>query len=51
MNFTLEFERNTIDDGDWWFSIGIAYQKTPFHPTHRKVVEWSLGFYSVYLRW
>ena len=38
-------------ESDWWFDLGVSYQKTPYHHTHKKVMTLSLVFFSVYIRW
>jgi hypothetical protein len=46
----VEFSRNKLDN-DWWFTIGISYQKTEFHDTYQKVFTIDLGFWTIYIRW
>jgi len=38
-------------EGDWWFDLGISYQKTYYHHTHRRVVTIAIAFFSIYIRW
>ena len=47
---SIEYELNYLE-GDWWFDLGISYQKTPYHHEHKKVITVSLVFFSVYVRW
>ena len=47
---SIEYGLNCLE-GDWWFDLGISYQKTPYHHEHRKVITVSLVFFSVYIRW
>jgi hypothetical protein len=46
----IEFNRNKLDN-DWWFSLGISYQKTEFHSEFNKVCTIDLGFWTMYIRW
>jgi hypothetical protein len=45
-----EFVWNNFD-GEWWFDIGISYQKTPFHPEKRRVLTFAIGIATIYFRW
>ena len=46
----IEFNTNKLDN-DWWFSLGISYQKTEFHSEFNKVCTVDLGFWTMYIRW
>ena len=47
----IEFTLNTFHDGDWWIDLGISYQKTDFHPTHRRLFTVGLLITTLYIRW
>jgi len=36
---------------DWWFDLGISYNKTYYHHTYRRVVTIAVAFFSIYIRW
>jgi hypothetical protein len=38
-------------EGDWWFDLGISYNKTYYHHTYRRVVTIAVAFFSIYIRW
>jgi hypothetical protein len=46
----VEFSRNKLDN-DWWFSLGISYQRTEFHYIYNKAFTVDLGFWTIYIRW
>jgi hypothetical protein len=46
-----EFSWNTLDDVEWWFDIGISYQKTHYHPEKRRVLAFAIGIATIYFRW
>jgi hypothetical protein len=37
-------------EGDWWFDLGISYQKTPYHPEYKRVIAFSFIIFSIYIR-
>ena len=51
----IECMLNNLDEdwmnGDWWFDLGISYQKTEYHHQYRKVFTIALVFFSIYIRW
>lgn len=44
----IECNWNTLDDKEWWFDLGIAYQNTDYE--YKKVLSIGLGFATVYIR-
>ena len=46
----IELTLNTLDNKEWWFDIGMSYQKTHYHEKKR-VFTIALVFFSVYVRW
>lgn len=45
----IEIWWNKLDD--WFFDLGISYQRTLYHPTHRHVFCIALGIVSINFRW
>ena len=37
--------------GDWWFDLGISYQRTDGHHKYRQVFTIAIVFFSIYIRW
>jgi hypothetical protein len=46
----FELELNTLDHKEWWFNLGICFQKTTHHPSHKWVIVLGLGVFSIYIR-
>lgn len=46
----VEITLNTLDNKEWWFDIGLSYQRTPYTRT-KQVFTIALLFFSVYIRW
>jgi hypothetical protein len=46
----VEIVLNTLDHKEWWFDLGISYQKTNGSRT-KQVFTIALLFFSVYVRW
>lgn len=46
----MEIKWNELEN-EWWFDLGISYQRTPYHPKHKKVITISLIIFSIYIRW
>jgi hypothetical protein len=47
---TLEFAVNRIDK-EYWFDLGISYQRTEYHHNYGQVITIALGLASIYIRW
>lgn len=46
----VEIEWNEIEN-NWWFDLGLSYQKTQYHRQYENVVTVGLGIFSIYVRW
>jgi len=46
----VEITLNTLDNREWWFDLGLSYQRTQYTRTKR-VFTIALIFFSVYVRW
>jgi hypothetical protein len=46
----VEIVLNTLDNKEWWFDLGLSYQRT-LHPRTKRVFTIALLFFSVYVRW
>ncbi len=48
----IECNWNRIEyDDEWWFDIGVCYQKTQYHYKYIRVLTLSFIIFSLYIRW
>ena len=45
----VEIRLNELEN-DWWFELGVCFQKTEFHPTTRYVFTIGIMFFNIYIR-
>ena len=41
---------HTLDNKEWWFDIGISYQKAIYN-RKKYLITIGIVFFSVYVRW
>jgi hypothetical protein len=50
MSIKVETSVNRLDD-DWWFELGITWQRTPYHREFGRLFSLGLGLFTIYFRW
>ncbi len=46
----IEVSLNTLDDKEWWFNLGLSYDKVHYHEM-KHVFTIGVIFFSIYVRW
>lgn len=46
---SIEISLNNLES-DWWFDLGISYQKIDFNHVYIRVFSVSVIFFSIYMR-
>jgi len=36
--------------GEWWFNLGVSYDKTKYTPPYKRVITIGIIFFSIYIR-
>lgn len=47
----VEFTLNRLGGGQWWFDLGISYQRTQYHTKRERLFAIGFGIATLYIRW